>query len=353
MVYAASKAFTYSNAYQRLKGFLWSYRTDKTRIVFAGHDLKFAQMIIAYFEEHEDYEVRLDKWLGHDVHDEEQSQACLEWADIIFCEWGLGNGVWYSKHKREGQKLIIRLHFQEKDLSFPRNFEVENIDKFIVITPYMLEEFQQQFQFPRHKMIYIDNLIDAQKLNKPKQKDAKFHLGICGVLPARKRLDIAIDIFEELWNQDQRYRLFIKSKLPEDVPWLQGRKAERDYYESVFERINNASWKNSVIFDAHGNDVDQWLTKIGFFLSTSDYEGSHVAVSESIASGAIPVIRAWKGANTIYPKEYIYADIEAMIRAISTSNKSDNKLQSWGISKFDKANLCHRIEQLIKELRQT
>lgn len=353
MIYQASKAFTFSAAYERLKDFIWSFKKTKTHLLFAGHDLKFAVMLMEYFEQHPDFEVKKDQFTSHEKHDEKYSQECLKWADVIFCEWGLGNAVWYSKHKREDQVLITRMHFQEKDLNYPRQIVQEKIDEFIVITPYMLEEFHRIFKIPRHKMRYLDNLIDSTKLDLPKTEDYQFHLGICGILPARKRLDLAVDLLEKLWKKDSRYKLFIKSKLPEELPWLMAREKERKYYTDLFERINQAPWKDSIVFDPHGDDVDRWLQKIGYLLSPSDFEGSHVSVSEAMASGAVPIINNWKGADTVYPKRYIVSNLEDATELVSDSQWSKQAILSrkkYACEKFSRDKIVIQVEQLIKEM---
>ena len=43
-------------------------------------------------------------------HDPIRSEALLEWADLIVCEWFGQNAVWYSRHKRPDQRLVVRLH---------------------------------------------------------------------------------------------------------------------------------------------------------------------------------------------------------------------------------------------------
>lgn len=350
MMFEASQYFTFQAAYNRLKDFIWSFEKRKKRIVFAGHDLKFATMIMKHFEEHPDFEVMTDVWQSHEKHSEKHSKACVEWADIIFCEWGLGNAVWYSKHKQPHQELIVRMHFQEKDLKFPRLMNIENINKIIVITPYMMEEFQRIFKIPRHKMVYIDNLLDAEKFDLPKKDGKEFRLGICGILPARKRVDLAVDLFEQLWQQDHRYQLSIKSKHPKDVSWLMAREKERTYYDGVFERIEQAPWKDNVIFEPHGDDVNEWMSTIGYLLSPSDYEGSHVSVSEAMASGAVPIIRSWKGADTVYPEMYIVDSLDDAVYSVEQNGFTPEEMlgrKNFATNKFDRKRIVREIESLV------
>ncbi|MFD0618102.1 glycosyltransferase [Paenibacillus sp. GCM10027629] len=321
-IYESCRKYTFTEAYKRLKPILWSYHPEKIKLLFAGHDLKFIKMLIDYFDNDDGFEVKIDKWMGHDKHDEIFSRDCLEWADIIFCEWGLGNAVWYSNNKKKGQKLFVRMHLQERETEFPNRYCIENIDEFIAISPYIYEEFHRVCHIPRVKMKMIYNMIDTQFFNKPKrtEKTINFNIGICGILPSRKRLDRALNIFETLWNTDNRYTLYVKSKKPEELPWLMKREEERKYYNDVFDRINKAPWKKNVVFDKPGNDMDDWFQKIGFVLSTSDFESFHLAPMEGMASGSIPLVLHWVGAETIYPEEFIFNSEEEIVRYVQENN---------------------------------
>ncbi|WP_052345752.1 glycosyltransferase [Paucisalibacillus sp. EB02] len=356
-VYESCKKFTFYEAYKRLKPVLWSFYTRKTNIVFVGHDLKFINTAIEFFEGNSDFEVKIDKWKGHNKHDEEYSKKCLEWADIIFCEWGLGNAVWYSNNKRKGQKLIVRMHAQERLTDYPSKFNLANIDKIIAISPFIFEEFFRLCKIPREKMTMIFNMVDTTKFDKPKYKDENimFNLGICGILPKSKRIDKVLDIFERLWEKDNRYKLYIKSKLPKDLPWLMNREEEKEFFEKVFDRIESASWKKNVIFDKHGNDVEEWLKKIGFVLSTSDFESFHLAPMEGMASGSIPVVLKWPGSETIYPDEFLFNSKEDIVEFIYKNGKSNmykdnNKLKELPKHSFDKHIIFKKILHLITSL---
>ncbi|EUJ41862.1 group 1 glycosyl transferase, partial [Listeria riparia FSL S10-1204] len=232
-LYEASQYFTLEASYNRLKQLLWSYNKEPMNLLFASHDLKFMTDIIDYLQAQPWIKVKIDHWSNHTEHDAAKSQELLEWADMIFCEWGLGNAVWYSKHKKPDQKLLVRVHAQEKRTQHPFHYNLEAIDHIIAVCPFILEEMHRICQIPRHKMILIANTIDTEKLDRPKQANIDFNIGICGVIPKIKGLDQALDIFEQLWQTDNRYTLFIKGKLPKDVPWLMGRTAEREYYEAV------------------------------------------------------------------------------------------------------------------------
>jgi len=330
-------------------------KNNKIKLLFASHDLKFAKMLIKYFRSKKNYEVKIDLWKGHNQHNEELSNKCLEWADVIVCEWGLGNAVWYSNHKRENQVLIVRMHLQELRSIYPFEFNMSNINKIITVGPEVARDLKEKFKIPHNKLSIVYNLIDGDKLNVNKTKDSRYNLGVLGYCPCRKRLDKALDIFEKLWVKDKKYKLYIKGKNPKDVSWLWKRKDEKEYYESVSERINNSEWKDLVIFEPWSSDVFNWFSKIGFILSVSDFESFHLAVAEGMAAGSIPIIYNWKGATEIYPKKFIFNNIEEASLLIDNIAKDNglNSLQEYVrkfvIERFDKRIICSKWEQIIRK----
>lgn len=353
-IYESCKKYTYKESYINLKPVFWSYKHKKIKLVFAGHDLKFIDLAIEYFSNHPQYEVRIDKWSGHNKHDLKESRSCLEWADVIFCEWGLGNAVWYSNNKHKGQKLIVRMHAQEKNTGYYNDFKMYNISKIIVVSPYMFEEFSRICNLPREKMKVISNMIDTDKFNKPKYSDEKlnFNIGIVGIIPSLKRFDIALDLLEELWNKDERYTLYVRSKLPQDVEWLKNREEEQQYYKQLFNRIENARWSKNVVFDKPGHDMDQWFRKIGYVLSTSDFESFHLAPMEGMSSGSIPLIINRIGADTIFPKKYIFNNHIQMADYIINNKYLNIQVHDLEIIKqFTSVN--YEKEKILRDLEKT
>lgn len=315
------------------------------KIAFIGHDLKFIDHIIEYFEKNFDYEIRIDEWTGHESHNEQKSLEIVEWADVLFCEWGLGNVVWYQEHKKEHQKLIVRLHRFEMDTKYIKMFDYNKIDLCIAISPYIYEEFHRIAKVPREKMKVIYNAIDTQRFDKPKKRGYEFHIGIIGIVPKLKRLDRAIDILEELYKKDKRYKLFIKGKHPNEYNWVWNNPEQRKFYDVIFERIQNADFKDNIIFEGWG-DVSEWLQNIGYILSVSDYESFHMAPIEGMASGAVPLVLQREGVNTVFPNGFIQKNKQGIVDTIVNQKFEIVDLKSYPISNFD----IHIIGEQINKL---
>jgi len=119
-------------------------------ILFAGHNLHFIEGLIDRFSQ-DGHTVLRDQWKGHTIHDEEASHSLLEQADIIICEWALGNSVWYSKHKKPNQRLFIRFHRQEIETDFPNQINWDAVEKMVFTAPYFLHKQPRTSQSPLEK----------------------------------------------------------------------------------------------------------------------------------------------------------------------------------------------------------
>ena len=322
-----AQQFTLDRAAERLRGYLARAvpatrvrPPEKTRVVVAGHDLKFFTSLLDYLRLQPDLEVRLDQWAALGKHDAGVSRELAGWADVVICEWCGPNAVWYSRHKRRGSRLLVRLHRFELTSPYPRQVKIGAVSQVICVSRHYARLTREQTGWPEAKVVTIPNAIDVAQLDRPKLDGARFHLGLVGIVPSRKRLDLALDVLEELRREDDRYLLFIKSGMPWEHWWVWQNPAEREHYAAALRRVQRAPLlRGAVVFDDAGPDVAAWLRRVGFMLSTSDDESFHVAPAEGMASRAIPVLRHWPGAETIYDTRWIHrspADMAAAIAAL-------------------------------------
>jgi glycosyltransferase involved in cell wall biosynthesis len=281
-------------------------RAKPLRVVIAGHDLKFFNRLIAYFNLQPGLEVRVDQWKALGEHDESVSKELAEWADVVICEWCGPNAIWYSRHKRKGQRLLVHLHRFELYSHYPGQVKIGNVDQVICVSDHYTRLTRDQTGWPASKVVTVPNPIDISQLDRSKLSGAEHHLGLVGIVPSRKRLDLALDVLEELRRDDDRYMLYVKGGMPWELWWVWQNPAERDHYTSALRRVQRSPLlQGAVVFDDAGPDVPAWLRRVGFVLSTSDDESFHVAPAEGMGSRAVPVVRHWEGAETIYDKRWI------------------------------------------------
>ena len=296
----------------------------RLRVVVAGHDLKFFRPILDYLNDLPGLDVRVDHWEALGRHSAEASTALAQWADVVICEWCGPNAVWYSRHKRRGCRLIVRLHRFELSAGYPNLVNIRAVDQVVCVSRHYARLCRERVGWPAEKVVTIPNVVDVAQLDRRKLAGARHHLGIIGVVPARKRLDLALDVLEELRREDDRYLLFIKSGMPWDHWWVWRKASERAHYTTALHRIQrSARLRGAVVFDEAGPDVPAWLRRVGFVLSTSDDESFHVAPAEGMASRAVPVLRHWPGAETIYDMRWIHRTPADMAQAIAALGDSE------------------------------
>ncbi len=72
-------------------------------------------------------------WPRLNKHDPAASGAGRR-ADLVICEWCGPNAVWYSRHRRPGQRLIIRLHRFELDGVWPSQVAIDAVDRVVCVS---------------------------------------------------------------------------------------------------------------------------------------------------------------------------------------------------------------------------
>jgi glycosyltransferase involved in cell wall biosynthesis len=285
-------------------------------VLVGGFDLKFAEDLAERLGDRTDLAVAVDDWptLGRGTR---RGAAQLRTADSIFAEWARTNAVYYSRHKRPDQLLVVRLHRYELDARYPGEIAIENVDAVVYIAPLFGRRIRDELAWPAEKLVYIPNLVDLDWLDRPKLPGARFTIGFVGIEWSRKRFDLALDLLARLRREDRRFTLAVRSTMPWHNPYARTDAGERAYLTRCLERIDHDPWlRDAVVFDEPGRDMARWFRRIGHVLSTSDEEGSHTAVTEGMASGAVPVIRPWLGADEIYDSEWVYSTVDEAAGAV-------------------------------------
>ena len=294
------------------------------RVVIAGHDLKFFTSLINYFRLQPDLEVRVDQWAALGEHDESKSRDLAEWADVVICEWCAPNAVWYSRHMRRSARLLVHLHRFELYSPYPAQVKIGNVEAVICVSDHYARLTRETTGWPAAKVVTVPNPLDVLQLDRPKLDGARFNLGMISIGEARKRFDLGLDVLEELRRDDDRYQLFVKSGMPWEHWWVWQHQEQRSHFSEAFRRVQRSPLlRDAVVFDDAGPDVAAWLRRIGFVLSTSDDESFHVSPAEGMASRAVPVIRHWPGAETIYDARWIRENPVEMAASIAALSSAD------------------------------
>jgi glycosyltransferase involved in cell wall biosynthesis len=326
----AAAHFSLERAADRLRGHLerafpdrpaaLDGRTRPLRVAVAGHDLKFFTRLLDHFQSLPGLEVRIDHWPSLARHDPDASRELATWADVVVVEWCGPAAVFYSRHKRPGSRLVVRLHRFELYANWPGQLDIDAVDQVICVSPHYARLTRERTGWPEEKITVVPNWVDDRQLDRPKAPDARYRLGMIGIAPSRKRLDLGLDVLEALRARDPRWHLSVKSKMPWEYWWIWNKPEERAHYDAVLRRVQTSPLLDgSVVFDGFGPDVAVWLRRVGFVLSTSDDESFHLSPAEGMASGAVPALLPWPGSDSIYDPRWIHDSPTAMAEAIAAT----------------------------------
>lgn len=309
----------------------------RTRLVIAGDDLKFVTPLLPELER--SYEVRIDQWSGPEGHDETRSEELVAWADIVWCEWWLGNAVWYSWRLRSDQRLLVRLHLFELTREYLHLTNLAALDRVACVSVPTWADLRRAVALPPGVASVVPNAVafddfvtptgvgtqtsaelgwSADPGSYPSQnalaadaRDRLRSLALIGAVPARKGLYRALELLAELRRHDADYELHIYGQRAEDLPWVANDPEQTAYYERCDTLIADQGLSEAVTW--HGwTDMTTALARHGFVLSPSDFESFHVAPVEGTAAGAVPVVWRWPGARWSHPESVLVGpDLEA------------------------------------------
>lgn len=334
-------------------------RLVRPRLLIAGYDLKFISDAIPELENY--FDIRIDQWKGHAIHDEAASREHLKWAEYVWCEWLLGNAEWYSHNVNPEQKLVIRMHRMELGREHGNLLKIKNVDAVIAVSTFFLERLLEKFpSISRKKARLVHNYVRTDRYDSNWNDERRFTLGMIGILPARKGLLRSLTILKELRKIDKRFTLKVFGSRAEDTPWIAKDSIEISYYNECNKFISDNNLIDAVSFLGHC-DIASALEQesVGYVLSTSDNElgfpgpeSFHLAVADGFAGGGVSLVLEWPGAEYIWPQDTIFENTDLIISEILKLSKSPEAHKAKSRSGLDFIEKNYSVENFVRAVNQ-
>lgn len=295
----------------------------KINVLLAGHDFKFAAEMVEAFNDHPQINFKVDLFKSSATVQPEISSELLPWADVIVCEFATYNALWYSQAVSEDQKLIVHLHGYELLSTWIDQLSIDNVYKIVFASEFYRNTALEKKGWPIQKTAVIPNGVNSSDLYRQKKTDARFHIGIAGIVPILKRPDRALEVLRILRKHDERYTLHVRGHAPWNYAWEWKKASHKDAYYAFYQAIGNDSMlREAVAFEPFGPDMGSWFSKIGWMLSPSYRETFHLAPVEGMASGAVPVVWEREGSREIFGDRWNFESSEEIADFILQTNKS-------------------------------
>ncbi|GAA5029518.1 hypothetical protein [Actinopolymorpha pittospori] len=300
--------------------------TSPVRVRVFGFDMKFMRDLAIRLGERSDLDVAVDEWRTAGAKNPNITENLARSGQVLVAEWARPNAIWLSETKRPDQRLVVRLHRFEIDSAYPAKIQIDAVDAVVYVGPYMGRRIRDELGWPVDKLVYVPNFVDAAALDRPKFDGARFTLGMVGITPSLKRFDLALDLLAALRREDPRFHLLVRSQMGWAHKPSWERPEERHDTQRSLERIEkDPLLRGAVVFDAYGRDMASWYRKVGHILSLSEVESFHAGLAEGMASGAVPVIRAWDGAAEAYGAESLSGSLDDAVARVL----EDADLATW------------------------
>lgn len=298
-------------------------RLRPVRLVIAGSDFKFAGDLVESFLADDSFDVRFDIFKHHAHAQPQASEPYLEWADVILAEFAVQNAIWYSHNLAPHQTLIVHLHGFELLSEWITELDIDKVATVVVASEFYRQKAHELRGWPLSKIQVVPNSVNHFDFHRPKYDDARFHLGLVGMVPILKRPDRALDLLESLLEVDPRYTLHIRGHAPWNYSWEWKKAAHQDAYRDFYSRVGDRpELLQAIAFEPFAPDMANWLRKIGWLLSPSSRETFHLAAIEGAMSGSVPLAWERDGAREIIGDDWTFSSTQEIRDFVVAHNDS-------------------------------
>ncbi|GAB2602737.1 glycosyltransferase [Pseudactinotalea suaedae] len=268
----------------------------------------------------------------------------VAWADTVFVEWGHRALVWASLVRGIEAPLVTRLHRYEAMTPMPLLTAWSSVERAVFVAPAIravVEATAPAITRAGTEVHVVPNRLELARCARDKLPGAERTLALIGWNKVVKDPAWALDVLAALRVTDDRWRLLL---VGEEKP-SDSLEASFDYHEDLTKRI--VKLRDAVEVTGFSGDVPGLLQQVGVILSTSRFEGTHEALLEGVASGALPVVRNWPalrpwgGAASLYPPEWVVDSPQAAAARILAAQPSPpesaaaRSAQRWALSEMD------------------
>ncbi|MGL4395331.1 MAG: hypothetical protein ACRCS9_02215 [Hyphomicrobium sp.] len=244
--------------------------------------------------------------------------AKLDWADVVLVDWCNAGALWLSRFLAVEKRLVVRLHSYEAFREFPHTMNWGGVDGLIFVAE-PIRRIVNALAGPRLAAVAQSTLPNVNTcVVQPPSPDPEraFVLGMAGYATENKNPNLALDILKRLRTNDARYRLrLIGRPWPDDATLTP---TEILYRQDFMRRLDDPALAGAVSLEPYTTKIHDWFRDIGFMLSTSDREGTHEAIAESMAVGCVPVVRDWPFVKRFGGAASVYAGLDSFIFASDT-----------------------------------
>lgn len=282
----------------------------------------------------EDNEVRFYK-----NSSKQEMKSLMEWADVSWFEWCDQLVIEATKLKKTC-KIVCRLHSYEAFTEMPMLVDWGKVDVLIFVNASVQKIIQEKYNLTVEQVV-VQNGLDVHKYVIPGDKIYTKKIASVGYINYKKNPSLLLYCFDKIHSFDNEYTLHIAGKHQDPRIEL--------YFKHYLK--NNPL---PIYFDGWVEDMASWYADKDYVISTSLFESFHYSIAEGMASGLLPLIHNWFGADMLYPQEYLFRTPDDCLRLLQKLETADKKVLAINNHQFitDRFNQKSKLDEIYLVLQK-
>ncbi|UCC43453.1 MAG: tetratricopeptide repeat protein [Candidatus Zixiibacteriota bacterium] len=273
----------------------------------------------------------------------QQMADMMEWADLAWFEW-CDDTVIQAARLPKKCRIVCRLHSYEAFTDMPRRVDWSKVDHLLFVNESVRSLVRPQVKnLPPSTVIH--NGVDLERFRTPRDKRYGKKIASVGYINYKKNPALLLYCFKKIHEYDPEYTFHIAGTHQDPRIAL--------YFSHFLDKI-----KLPISFDGWIEDMPAWYADKDYVISTSLFESFHYSIAEGMASGLMPLIHNWYGAENLYPDRYLYNDPDDCLRLLTNLETADRARLAAGNrehirSRFDQKDKMDEIRDLLSRLVQS
>lgn len=277
------------------------------------------------------------------TNDQEQIFNALKWADTVWIEWADQSAINVTRFERLlfQKQVILRLHSYEAFTNYLDYIKWSTITDLIFVAEHIKDIVLKKY--PKindnvDRIHVIPNGIDIDRFELSRETNGK-DLAYLGYLNFKKDPVLLFVAFAELLKLDPEYKLHI------------GGEFQEERYTLYFEQMKKANplFAKQTKFYGWIEKPEEWLKDKSHIICTSVLESQGKGIMEAMAMGLKPVIHDFVGADSIYPKQYLWNTASEFCEMVLSKEYNPAEYRRYIVENYLTQNKIKQIDVAIEK----
>jgi glycosyltransferase involved in cell wall biosynthesis len=270
-----------------------------------------------------------------------------EWAEVSWFEWCEKLAFFGTQILPQKSKVIVRLHRYEAHTYWPYRMDWSRVDCLILVGNSAIRKLLASRIPGLESQTRVEDIANGVELDCFELGDKDYRkVAFVGPITNKKGIALLLQAISAIKKVFPEIRFYLRSE------FQPGEKEIEEYFKYF---VDSANLADSIILDQNKKDKSAmalWYKDKGFYLNTSIVEGCPVSPLEAAATGSIPLIHSWPGANKFFPPELIWSTTDQLFGMIAElpSMWPPLRVRQFVEESFISDKMVGKIDEILEEI---